>query len=237
MVGLSSDRAGSTFVARTDVHGAYIWRPELDQWVQLVTEPAMPPAYRTPASMFGGVAGIVVAPSDGQRLYMAVKGTVFRSEDQGKSWQVPDTGPFPVRFGAKKKFLRSDPVLAVSPDNPDIVYFGTAHDGVLRSTDGGRNWARVDGLPATAGTGGGRGCRCPSRLDLVCASRGRHKGHLDPDPGRRHVCVGTRGWRVHAFARARCGGAPHAKQWRIYIRWTLFRHRPGWQDDLALSAG
>ena len=155
MVGLSSDRAGSTFVARTDVHGAYIWRPELDQWVQLVTDPAMPPAYRTPASMFGGVAGIVVAPSDGQRLYMAVKGTVFRSEDQGKSWQVPDTGPFPVRFGAKKKFLRSDPVLAVSPDNPDIVYFGTAHDGVLRSTDGGRNWARVDGLPATGGTGGG----------------------------------------------------------------------------------
>lgn len=150
MVGMSADRAGKTFVARTDVHGAYIWQPELDRWVQLATAPAMPAAFRRPAGMDGGVFGLVVAPARPQRLYMATHGTVFRSDDRGISWQLPEGGPFPMRFAGGSEFLKYEPTMAVSPTDADLAFLGTGFDGLFRTRDGGRNWSRVAGLPRPA---------------------------------------------------------------------------------------
>ncbi len=147
IVGLSSDRAGKTFVARADVYGAYIWQPDQDRWAQLVTQAAMPARFHGPAGMDGGVSGIVVAPSDGRRLYMAVRGTVLRSSDRGRSWQEPASGPFPVRFSYISNDIKYDPQIAVAPADPDRVLVGTSIDGVLRSVDGGRSWTKARGLP------------------------------------------------------------------------------------------
>jgi photosystem II stability/assembly factor-like uncharacterized protein len=151
MVGMSMDSAGKTIVARTDVHGAYIWERDLDQWVQLATAPAMPKAFRRPAGMDGGVFSLVVAPTRPQRLYMATHGTIFRSDDRGKSWQEPDGGPFPMRFASGSNFLKYEPALAVDPTNPDLAFVGTGFDGLFRTGDGGRTWARVSSLPVPTG--------------------------------------------------------------------------------------
>lgn len=150
MVGMSSDRRGRTFVARTDVHGAYIWRPELDRWVQLVTAAAMPPEFRKPAGATGGVFSIAVAPGDHRRIYMATGNTMLRSSDGGASFRAPRAGPFPITFGTGPDYLRHDPALAVSPRNPDLVLLGTAFDGVLRSNDGGDTWTRANGIPVAS---------------------------------------------------------------------------------------
>lgn len=153
MVGLSSDRAGRTLVARTDVHGAYIWRPDRDRWAQLFTAPAVPLAWQRPGGVDVGVDGIAVSPSDPQHLYAALKGTVLSSHDGGAHWMLPNAGPFPIAAATQPDHSRYDPILAVGPDDPDLVLLGTATNGVLRSADGGRTWRRVPTVPI-AGMGG-----------------------------------------------------------------------------------
>ncbi|MFW2831102.1 WD40/YVTN/BNR-like repeat-containing protein [Sphingomonas sp. ID0503] len=148
VVGLSADRAGKTFVARTDVYGAYIWQPKEDRWDQLVTASAMPERFRTQAGLTGGVTAIAVAPSDGRRLYMEAGGTVFHSEDRGAHWAAPENGPFPVQIGHIGNLIHYDPILTIDPANPDLALFGTPFDGIWRTADGGRTWQRAEGIPA-----------------------------------------------------------------------------------------
>ena len=63
--GLSSDASGKTFVARTDVYGAYIWDAAANRWSQLVTAASMPEANHAQNGAAAGVYEIVVAPSRG----------------------------------------------------------------------------------------------------------------------------------------------------------------------------
>ncbi|MEX6947041.1 hypothetical protein AB2C49_33855, partial [Pseudomonas aeruginosa] len=75
--GLSSDASGETFVARTDVYGAYIWDASANRWSQLVTAASMPDSIRTQNGAAAGAYEIVVAPSRAQRIYMALQGRVY----------------------------------------------------------------------------------------------------------------------------------------------------------------
>jgi photosystem II stability/assembly factor-like uncharacterized protein len=151
ITGYSSDRANKTFVARTDVHGAYRWDAALNRWTQIVTADSMPSSDRFQAGMNEGVYEIAVAPSDGRRVYMAIKGRVYRSEDAGQHWTLPDAAaPFPLKFDPNSEFRLSGPFMAVSPANKDLVLLGTPEDGLWRSADGGATWARIDGVPAAA---------------------------------------------------------------------------------------
>lgn len=148
VTGSSTDAAGSSFVVRTDVYGAYIWDVAGDHWRQLVTATSMPEADRAQDGIAEGVYEIAVAPSDGKRLYMAVKGRVYRSDDQGVSWQLPQAGkPFPFRWDANGKYRLQGPYMAVQPGNPEVVLLGTPNDGVWRSVDAGASWTRVASLP------------------------------------------------------------------------------------------
>lgn len=149
--GLSFDDKGVTRVARTDVHGAYIWRPERDRWELLVTASTVPEEDRKQAGMNEGVYEIVVAPSDPDRIYMAVKGAVYHSSDRGAHWtRWAKAAPSPIRLNANGPFRFFGPFLAVDPTNPDLVLFGTPQDGVWRSADGGRNWVLVKDVPPSA---------------------------------------------------------------------------------------
>jgi photosystem II stability/assembly factor-like uncharacterized protein len=64
------------------------------------------------------------------------QGGVYKSTDGGGVWSlssrglVTDIGTIPEIY-----------VLAVDPDDPMMVYAGTAYGGLFRSTDGGENWA------------------------------------------------------------------------------------------------
>ena len=148
VTGIDMDSSGTTRVTRTDVYGAYLWLPSQDRWVQLVTAATMPAEYRIQNGMNEGAYEAVVAPSDPQRIYLAIKGRVFRSDDQGRHFLATATPVFPGGFDPNGPFRNSGPYLTVDPDNPDLVLFGTPADGLWRSADAGKTWARVASVPA-----------------------------------------------------------------------------------------
>jgi len=165
ITGLSSDDRGVSRVARTDVHGAYIWAPAANRWQQLVTAASMPEADQRQNGMNEGVYEIAVAPSDGNRIYMVIKGFVYRSVDRGAHWARPaEQPPFPVALNANGEFRRYGPFMAVSPRNPDLVLFGTPAAGLWRSADGGVHWSRVASVPSSTDKRPAPGVQAPGNL-------------------------------------------------------------------------
>ncbi len=163
--GLSSDAAGKTFVARTDVYGAYIWNASANHWSQLVTAASMPDTIRTQNGAAAGAYEIVVAPSRAQRIYMALQGRVYRSDDTGKHWIQPSAGnPFPLIWDANSEFRLHGPFMAVDPANPDIVLLGTPATGLWRSVDAGANWARVASVPVSKDRKPDAGAQAPGTM-------------------------------------------------------------------------
>ncbi|MBB3360029.1 MULTISPECIES: sialidase family protein [unclassified Novosphingobium] len=150
ITGLSMDPAGKTFVARADVYGAYLWDSAANRWVQLVTSATMPAMNRVQDGVATGAFEVAVAPSRPDRIYLAIKGQVYRSDDRGQSWVVASEGnPFPLTWDANSDWRLYGPFLAVDPGNPDIVLLGSPADGMWRSSDAGRSWRRVTSLPAS----------------------------------------------------------------------------------------
>jgi photosystem II stability/assembly factor-like uncharacterized protein len=90
-------------------------------------------------------ANIAIAPSRPTRIYSAVataRGTaIYRSDDSGASWSRTTTDVRPAaRIGGGDL-----PVLAVDPQNPDIIY--SASTVTWKSTDGGKTWTGLRGAP------------------------------------------------------------------------------------------
>lgn len=149
ITGLSFDPTGATRLARTDVYGAYLWLSREQRWVQLMTSASMPTDVQIQNGANDGVYEIVVAPSDPKRIYMATKGRVYRSDDQGQHFRhtAAVDGTTPIRFDANSEFRLYGPFMAVDPADPDHVYLGTPEQGLWRSRDGGGRWQRVDDVP------------------------------------------------------------------------------------------
>ncbi len=95
---------------------------------------------------------VAIAPSQTSRLFATVAsaregnapGTdvgIYRSEDQGESWERITTDPRPaIRIGGGDL-----PVPKVDPKNPDVVY--SASIVTMKSTDGGKTWMSLRGAP------------------------------------------------------------------------------------------
>ncbi|MFC0205088.1 WD40/YVTN/BNR-like repeat-containing protein [Novosphingobium soli] len=148
ITGITMDPAGRTFLARADVYGAYVWDAKADRWQQLATAATMPQVNRTQDGIATGAFEVAVAPSRPDRLYMAIKGQVYRSDDRGRTWTLAAAGnPFPLTWDANSEWRLYGPFLAVDPGNPDIVLLGTPGSGVWRSADAGASWHRVASLP------------------------------------------------------------------------------------------
>lgn len=85
---------------------------------------------------------ITMTPADPDGVLLAVRMGLFRSGDQGKTWQDMDVGRFsPTTYGRDIK---------TSPQDPDTLYAAlsvaaASHDGgVYRSQDAGKTWTRFD---------------------------------------------------------------------------------------------
>lgn len=178
--GLSSDATGKTMVARTDVGGAYLWNAQANRWSQLVTAPAMPGDSRVQNGGAAGAYEIVVAPSRAQRIFLAFRGRVYRSDDAGRSWTQPHAGnPFPLTWEANSEYRLHGPFMAVDPRNPDLVLLGTPGAGLWRSADAGANWSRVGSVPVSKDRKADPGVQAPGiMLWFEQPAGGRPTGRL-----------------------------------------------------------
>lgn len=145
--------------ARSDMGGAYRYDAAAGRWIPLQDD--------NPVSSYMGVESLAPDPVDPNVVYAAVgmsrrePAAILRSTDRGASWRVT---PVDFRMGGNEDGRGLGERLAVDPNAPDILYFGSRHDGLQRSTDAGRSWRRVDSFPVR---GPGLAPDSPARAGLA----------------------------------------------------------------------
>ena len=146
--------AKDVLYARTDIGGAYRWEPATKQWTPLLD-------WLGPDDWnLYGVESIGVDPTNANRVYLAVgtytqswagNGAILRSSDQGRTWQRSD---LPFKNGGNEDGRSAGERLAVDPNQPRVLYFGSRNNGLWKSTDAGANWAQAGTFPVTGRTNG-----------------------------------------------------------------------------------
>ncbi|MCL2183919.1 MAG: glycoside hydrolase [Chitinispirillia bacterium] len=151
------------FYARTDVGGAYRWDNAESKWVSMMDW--------VDASERGllGVEAIATDPKTAGKVYM-VAGTSYwndgrsaflRSSDRGATWEViytwdPDGGKGPAvsSFGAHGNGMGrgNGEALAVDPNDPSVMFYGSKNKGLFKSTNNGTTWTKVSAFTAAAGS-------------------------------------------------------------------------------------
>lgn len=127
---------------RSDMGGCYRWDDPEKQWIPLQDSMGE-------SSYFGGES-IAPDPIDPNTVYVAAgmyrgdPSAILRSHDRGKTWDV-----FPVTFrmGGNEDGRGVGERLAIDPNDNTILFFGSRHDGLWRSTDSGQSWNKVVGFP------------------------------------------------------------------------------------------
>ena len=146
--------AKDVLYARTDIGGAYRWDPAAKQWIPLLDW------LGADDWNLYGVESIGVDPTDARRVYLAVgtytqsfagNGAILRSADQGRTWKRTD---LPFKNGGNEDGRSAGERLAVDPNQPRILYFGSRGSGLWKSADQGATWAQVDTFPVRGRTNG-----------------------------------------------------------------------------------
>jgi photosystem II stability/assembly factor-like uncharacterized protein len=98
------------------------------------------------SSGLGGsnVTVVAIDPTHSTILYASTEGFhseprgfrgLFKSTDSGASWSAINNG-LGILIDTRCRIS----TLVISPDNPNVIYAGTAGAGVFRSSDGGSSW-------------------------------------------------------------------------------------------------
>ncbi len=144
---ITHPRAKDVVYARTDIGGVYRLDPATRRWIPIedwITRPDW--------NLYGAES-VAIDPSDPQRVYIAAgtytnewgqNGAILRSRDQGRTWQRTD---LPFKNGGNEDGRSIGERLAVDPAAGRVIYFGTRHEGLWRSSDQGVTWARDENFP------------------------------------------------------------------------------------------
>lgn len=100
-------------------------------------------AWSPTSSLFSGDVNVLLLTERlrDQRIYAAVDGGVYRSDDQGATWT-------PCLDGLSNRLVYA---LVLDPDRPHVLYAGTRGGRVYRTEDAGDHWTDIsEGLDATA---------------------------------------------------------------------------------------
>jgi photosystem II stability/assembly factor-like uncharacterized protein len=91
---------------------------------------------------------------------------IFKSTDAGERWVEMNSG--------LESSMKAINTIVVHPENPDIAYAGTLHDGIYKTVNGGQNWIRTcNGL----GFSDVRSLAVdPQNPDIIYAGSGEGKG-------------------------------------------------------------
>lgn len=133
--------------ARTDMGGAYRWDAKAQSWQPILDWIS----YKDLNLM--GVESIAIDPADPNRVYLACgtytsprtpNGAILRSSDRGQTFQRANV---PFKFGGNEDGRGNGERLMVDPQDGRVLYLGTRHDGLWRSTNAGATWSRVSSFP------------------------------------------------------------------------------------------
>jgi hypothetical protein len=132
--------------ARTDIGGAYRWNPATSSWTPITDGIG----FNGGESRFHGVESLALDPNNDQRVYLATglytfegNGRLYASTDRGNTWTHYDL-PFPV--GGNNPARAIGERLAVDPNSPSTLFYGSRTAGLWKSTDSGQTWAQVTSL-------------------------------------------------------------------------------------------
>ena len=139
---------------RTDIGSSYKWDDGAKRWIPLTDWCG--------DSNLHGSESLATDPVDPNRLYIAQgmysrdPAAIMRSMDQGKTFQVI---PVPFRMGGNENGRGVGERLAIDPNDNNILYFGSRHDGLWISKDTALTWTNVESFPVKgsgdAAPGGG----------------------------------------------------------------------------------
>lgn len=134
--------------ARTDVGGAYRWDSAAQRWLALTDWVG-----RDNANLMG-IESIAPDPADANVVYVAAgqyltsNGSILRSTDGGSTWTQ---NAIAVPMGGNVDGRNMGERLAVDPNLPSTLYFGSRNSGLWTSTDSAATWSLVPSFPV-AGT-------------------------------------------------------------------------------------
>ena len=129
--------------ARTDIGGLYRFDFESKSWFPLLDH-----LDRADGDLMG-VLAIALDPANPERVYAATglymgdwarKGAILRSDDRGKSWSKTD---LPIHIGGNADGRGTGERLVVDPRNSEVLYYASNQDGIWKSSDGGKSFART----------------------------------------------------------------------------------------------
>ena len=143
------------------------------------------------------VDALAVAPGEPQTVYAGSGGGVFKSTDGGATWQAANGRLFDGATDSREHRMLEGFVysLVVDPRDAETVYAGTWSAGLLKTTNGGASWQRLDPGPI------GSMVLDPSDPETIYLGSGAESGvSMSTDGGRTWQSTGLRGTDVGALA-------------------------------------
>ncbi|WP_165864196.1 WD40/YVTN/BNR-like repeat-containing protein [Capsulimonas corticalis] len=138
--------------ARGDVDNLYRWDDVRKEWIPTKIAAAFPASIAA-APVQAGCGAIAIDPlnpkvvlcaytfnrsADISSQYPSLGLNVYRSADGGRTFTA---GSLSLKGSLENETFGER--LAIDPNNDKIAYFGSPQDGLWRSQDGGKTWARV----------------------------------------------------------------------------------------------
>ena len=133
--------------ARSDIGGIYRFDPAATRWI-----PLLDGLSKANADLMG-VLSMAIDPDDPNRVYAACgmytadwarKAALLVSDDRGDNWRIQDLD---IRLGANEGGRGTGERLQVDPHQTDILLLGTSRDGLLKSSNRGQSFSRLDFAP------------------------------------------------------------------------------------------
>ncbi len=163
VTGLIGDASGADLYARTDVAGLFKWSSASQSWTSITGAlGGVSTRWRNTHGLHGTLS-LAIDPSDTNNLYIVVGGNdsynnnvneagagIFHSPDKGATWTEITTGTLVPDFGINGNGDRaSGERLAVDPNNPGILWFGSQSHGLIKGVKSGSSWSWTQ-LPASS---------------------------------------------------------------------------------------
>jgi xyloglucan-specific exo-beta-1,4-glucanase len=137
--------------ARTDIGGAYRWNQASSAWIPITDGIG----FGGGEGNYHGIESIALDPNNDQLVYMAAgrdttgNGRLYISSDRGDNWTYV---ALPFGIAGNNSGRSHGERLAVDPNMPSTLFYGSRVAGLWKSVDSGRNWAQVSSLSSFTAT-------------------------------------------------------------------------------------